>query len=480
MNRPFNEAKYKELLKGLEMAEIFVSEPQKTELFRLESEFYTAKSFDLAKQYIGSEIIEFVQYGTSEELNENFEGFPILRLNEFNSSFIASPSKHCKLIDKSTYDSLKLRKDDVLICRTNGNPKLVGKAALVPQNYEYAYASYLFKIRPKRNLINSATLVVFLNSKYGRLEIEKFSMASNQVNFSPAKFRELRIPNFVSTLNDKIENVVYNSFSALEKSKTLYQQAETILLETIGLKDFHPCTDPINIKSFKESFSSTTRLDAEYYQKKYEDYTKVIQRYTKGSESLSKVCDLKDINYIPKDDIEYKYIELSDIGKSGNITRFTYAEGVNLPTRARRLVKSNDVIISSIEGSLESCALVTEDYDNALCSSGFYVINSKLINSETLLVLFKSPPMQVLLKKGCTGTILTAINKTEFQNIPIPLIDMDSQINIKQKITESFKLKKQSEHLLEAAKRAVEIAIEQDEESATAYILEQTMNILAE
>lgn len=39
-------------------------------------------------------------------------------------------------------------------------------------------------------------------------------------------------------------------------------------------------------------------------------------------------------------------------------------------------------------------------------------------------------------------------------------------------IEESFRLKKQSEQLLETAKRAVEIAIEQDEEEAMRYIEE--------
>jgi len=82
----------------------------------------------------------------------------------------------------------------VLICRTNGNPKLVGKSAIVPTDYDYAFASYLFRVRPDRNIINSASLVAFLNSKYGRMEIEKYAMVGNQANFSPAKFREISIP----------------------------------------------------------------------------------------------------------------------------------------------------------------------------------------------------------------------------------------------------------------------------------------------
>jgi len=193
-----------------------LSKAQSEKNFRLESDFYTAESFSLNKQYSGEEIIDFSQYGTSEELNEEGVGFPILRLNEFDSLFIGKPAKFCSKITKETFDDLLLKKNDVLICRTNGNPKLVGKSAIVTESTNFAYASYLFKIRPKTEIINSATLVVFLNSKYGRLEIEKHSMASNQVNFSPAKFREIRIPNIEKQIQEKIEHLVFSAYDLLK------------------------------------------------------------------------------------------------------------------------------------------------------------------------------------------------------------------------------------------------------------------------
>lgn len=470
MKRPFNEAKYKALLEGLEVSEVLFSEINDSDLMRLEAEFYTSKTNLLNKSFLGKEIIKFVQYGTSKGLNEDKEGYPILRLNEFRSSFIGKPAKYCKLIDKATYNSLKLKKDDVLICRTNGNPNLVGKAALVPIDYEFAYASYLFKVRPKRELINSATLVAFLNSKYGRNEINKFSMVSNQANFSPAKFREIKIPDIGGELNRNIEITTYEAFKILQSSDDLYSHAENLLLQSIGLKNFHPTKEFVNVKSFKDSFVASGRLDAEYYQPKYEDYLELIYNYSQGAEYLENIVRLKDKNFIPKENINYKYIELADIGKSGEITGCTFARGDELPSRARRKVNTDDVIISSIEGSLESCALVNEEYDNSLCSTGFYVINSDKINAETLLVLFKSELMQNILKQHCSGTILTAINKNEFLNIPLPLFTKPIQDTIKDKIQESMKLRKQSEQLLETAKRAVEIAIGQDEEKGLEYI----------
>ena len=202
------------------------------------------------------------------------------------------------------------------------------------------------------------------------------------------------------------------------------------------------------------------RLDAEYYQPKYEDYIGLIRNYSGGFDLLYKICNLKDKNYTPKETKEYQYIELSNIGNSGNITGYILAEGSELPSRARRKINTNDVIISSIEGSLGSCALVTEDFDNALCSTGFYVINSRNINSETLLVLFKSEVMQNILKQNCSGTILTAINKPDFLQVPVPLIDKKIQQEIAGLIRESFFLRRESEGLLAEAKDMVEKGVD--------------------
>ena len=311
-------------------------------------------------------------------------------------------------------------------------------------------------IRVDKNKISPEFLNIYLNTHYGKKYLQYLSRQMEQVNLNCREVEKVIVPIFSLDFQKEIENIVKEAHTKREQSQTLYRQAEELLLETIGLKDFQPTQENKSVKSFSESFLATGRLDAEYYQPKYEDYLQLIRNYSNGFELLQDVCNLKDSNFTPEDNVEYKYIELSDIGKSGDITGCTIAQGAELPTRARRIVKTNDVIISSIEGSLSSCALITIDYNNALCSTGFYVINSKKINSETLLVLFKSELMQNILKQNCSGTILTAINKTEFQNIPVPLIENEVQQQISELIEKSFYLCGESKRLLEEAKDMVE------------------------
>lgn len=453
----------------MRLAIVTFSEIKRHKIWRLEAEYYCHKSQIDSSFVTGEDAVDFVQYGTSEELNEIGNGYPILRLNEYDGMFIKRPEKFCDKINAETYGNLILKKGDVLICRTNGNPKLVGKSALVPKDYDYAFASYLFRVRPKRKIINSATLVVYLNCRVGRAQIEKNLMISNQSNFSPAKFRDIQIPVLAPTIQSMIEEIVYAAYKKQESANAIYIEAENALIAELGFLSWKPRHRLSFIKNFS-SAQSSNRLDAEYFQPMYEDVVHRIKQYKKGYKPLGEIVRIKDKNFQPKDDELYQYIELANISTNGNINGFIEAQGKELPTRARRKVNSGDVIVSTIEGSLSSIALIADDLDNALCSTGFFVIKSDGINSQTLLVLLKSVVGQLQLKKGCSGTILAAISDDEFKRIILPELSLSIQENIKNKISKMYATKALSKNLLRIAKQGVEMAIEKTEKKAQDWI----------
>lgn len=463
------------MLEGLEISEINKSKVHcENDVFRLDSQYFK-------KDYINEDLnrtkFKNIQLGQIAFITDGQHGYhevdensPIRHLTAKNAKGWFANDNGADRIAKWVDDNNKrssLEKNDLILSTrgTIGLCAIVGSDVL-PANIDQDVA----RIKFERSEILPTVVLVYLNSKVGQDWIERNQTGMVQQGIALWRVREIPLPVFSKHFQVRVNFLVENAKQNKHKSNRAYSYAETLLLETLGLNNFEPIAKAVNIKSFKESFLSSGRLDAEYYQKKYEDYIDLICNYPNGYEIIEAACKQKDINYTPKDNVEYKYIELANIGKTGDIKGCTIALGSELPTRARRKVNTNDVIISSIEGSLDSCALITEEYDNALCSTGFYIISSKKINSETLLVLFKSEPIQNILKKGCSGTILTAINKTEFQNIPIPIIDKQIQEKIASLVSESFRLKKQSEKLLETAKRAVEIAIEESEEVAMQFI----------
>jgi type I restriction enzyme, S subunit len=90
---------------------------------------------------------------------------------------------------------------------------------------------------------------------------------------------------------------------------------------------------------------------------------------------------------------------------------------------------------------------------------------------EYLTLALNSKLVQMQAERDAGGSIILHWRVSEIEKVVVPLIDFNKQREIADLVEESFQLKKQSEHLLEVAKTAVEIAIEKkDEKTAIEYI----------
>lgn len=460
----------------LEVSVLKLSEVKKNIDFRIDDSFWTMKLIynnKLNYKKIGECLLKS-QYGISINMNEGGDGIPIYRMNDIDNMLCNFEVKKYALIDKNELQTFRLNYGDVLFNRTNSY-EFVGRTGIFYNNREnFVFASYLVRLVCNKEILLPEYLTVFLNTHIGKKEIRRRARPSiNQTNVNPEELKEIKIPIFPMEFQLEIQNLVKDSHKALEESKELYKKAEETLYLELGLDPKNPLqslldsktnipTNSLNIsiRTLKESFLKTGRLDSEYYQSKYEDIEKFIKSYPNGYDSFSNIINNKDTNFTPKNNENYSYIELANIGNNGNISEPISDLGKNLPTRARRIVSKGDVIISSIEGSLSSCALITQEFDKHLVSTGFFVLNSKLLNGETLLVMFKSQIFQEYLKKFPSGTILCAINKEELSKILIPKIDSTTQEKIAKYIQESFNLRKKSKQLLDNAKIKVEEQIQ--------------------
>lgn len=465
------------MLEGLEVSEIKLSElVLENRTTRIDSEFFKKEYLQNISTLInyrsGNEKLEkYINHisGGATPLGAQYfnKGIPFLRVqnimqNYFNlNEVVFINNTQDKEIKRS-----RLKEKDVLLTITGVS---FGKSAVVPKELENANINqHLVKITLHKNL-NPYFLSTFLNSKFGKLQSDKNIVGVTRPALDYEVIKNFIIPNLDVDFQLEIENTIRQAYAVEQNAKFLYTEAENILLKELGLNNWQPTIKNNNTKTLKESFLSSGRIDAEYYQPKYDEIEEKIINYKGGFDQVKNICNLKTQNFQPQDDVIYNYIELANIGSNGVIKDVTLNEGKDLPSRARRIVKTNDVIVSSVEGSLASCAIIPKEFNNAICSTGFYVINSKNINSETLLLLFKTAVIH-LMEKGCSGTILTAINNEEFFKIPLPTIDENIQKTISDKIQQSFALQSKSQQLLEAAKKAVEMAIEQNEEMAMDYL----------
>lgn len=447
---------------------------------RVDAEYFDPEHLSLEnnilqKKWEYLEDISNVRGGKRLPLGETFseEGIPYIRAEDVKNDFVEY--KNSPKISNNLHSILKnyqTNYNDVLLTIVGNSIGDIGivKFKLDKCNLtENCVKIINLKILPEY-------LFAFLLSKYGKSQINREKVGTAQPKLAIVRIRKFKTPITEVVFQKFIKIIIDKAYELKENSLKNYSNAENLLLSALEILNWQPKHELSYVKKFSD-VNSANRYDAEYFQPKYDKIVEKIKLYPNGWDTFEHLVNTKNKNIIPKDNVKCKYIELSNISNNGEITGFTLDIGKNLPTRARRLVKTDDLIISSIEGSLDSITLITKEYDNSFCSNGFYVVNSNFYNSETLLCLLKTIIGQLQLKKGCSGTILTAISKEELNNIILPKIKQETQMQIKENIQNMYQLKFKSKQLLEIAKRGVEIAIEENEEVATNWINGQLSKI---
>lgn len=424
------------------------------------------------------------QYGISIAMNEEANGYSILKMDNIMEMLAEDKDAKFADISEKTFNQFQLKKFDVLFNRVNSD-EFVGRTGIYLMDGKHTFASYLVKVDSGKPYTN-CYLTAYLNCKYGKTALQRVKRrAVNQANINAKELSNLNIPMPSDTLQKEIQKLIVEAQKQKILSEKLYHEAEYILLAELGLDVWKPKTKKFKLYGVEFEVEDTAnhstldeilkfdRIDSEYFEKHYYEIIKVLNKYSKV-DLLKNVCAIDEQLINPKKEVSHKYIELANIGTNGIIEDYTTALGKDLPTRARRLVKANQVLVSSIEGSLSSCALIPKELDNAFCSTGFYLIDSNKINSETLLIIFKLKPFQLLLKKACSGTILTAVSRRFFKNLLIPIVSISIQNKIKKKVVDLMQAKVKSKLYLKISTIAIEVFIEKDEKAALKYIKDNT------
>ena len=152
---------------------------------------------------------------------------------------------------------------------------------------------------------------------------------------------------------------------------------------------------------------------------------------------------------------------------------FNRVEIADLPDNAKNEVKRGDLLISKVRPNLGAVAIIDFDDTDLIVSGAFTVLREKpksVFSNEVLKVLLRTKIYRDWLLQFNIGTQYPVIRDEDILNLPIPLIDSKTQSQISSLIQESFILKSKSEKLLEVAKQAVEMAIEESEEAAIKFI----------
>ena len=111
------------------------------------------------------------------------------------------------------------------------------------------------------------------------------------------------------------------------------------------------------------------------------------------------------------------YVDISSVEFTKGINGHQEFSTLEAPSRARKIAKKGDTIISTVRTYLKAIAYVNNDY---IVSTGFCVVRPKKINSKYLNYTIMSDSFTGPVSKYAWGVSYPAISSSQLVNIPIP------------------------------------------------------------
>jgi type I restriction enzyme S subunit len=141
------------------------------------------------------DLLQEVRYGTSRKANTSGQGYPVIGTpNVLGGELNVDVIRHVEL-PESERKNLTLQEGDILLVRTNANPRYIGRCAMFPvMEGAWVYASYLIRIRPDPKQIIPLFLVKFLQSRYVRKRFEEMAKTSaGNHNINTQEIRSIKV-----------------------------------------------------------------------------------------------------------------------------------------------------------------------------------------------------------------------------------------------------------------------------------------------
>lgn len=466
MSSPFNEDKYKQLLEGLEISEVWLSEIDLGD--RIDADFFTKENLSIEAELKSRSSVElrgfaeFVAsafYPAATQLYEVGDTPFIRCVDCINYPLITKKQdgtfEKIPMFFVEENDGINLlNKNDIVITK-------VGSPCYASIVYEHDVVALSRTVMGLKNIhgINPFYLLVFLRSKYGFSQLLRARELTIQYQLTLERVKRVLVyvPN--DSFQKSVEKIIKESTEKQTLSQTVYSDAVNLLLTELGLKDWQPNNKPINVKQLKESYLKSGRLDAEYYQSKYEEIETAVTKYKHGYDIIGNlfaqntdVCDYQED--------AYNYIEIGDINISDGTASFNLVSKEELPDNAKRVLHTNDLLISKVRPYRGAVAIIDFDDERLIGSGAFTVLReNSTYKKEVLQLLLRTQIYKDWLLKWNVGSSYPVIKDEDILNLPIPKIPNQVQTEIATYVQKSISLRNEAKQLLESAKLKVEEAI---------------------
>ncbi len=444
----------------------------------MDAEYYQPEYLELEKRLnllntktveeISKSVISFGAYSLTSYIEWQSSGVPYINVGDIHDGYI--DFSNVKYISEKVDEILKksrVSNGQVLLTMAG----TIGNAAMAYNLSRTANANQaIAKITPLDSM-SPYYLAAFLNSKYGLLQTQREIVSSVQANIFLGPIKKFKIPIFDRKITEDIGGTYKNFLNKLENSKSLYSQAENLLLEELGLKNFENENCLFAIVSLLK-VKDAHRIDAEYFQGEYKKITDKVEKYKGGWDFLENLTEFinngnqppysenGDIKFFSQKWIKDKEIDYSFLTDKNEpkVSKTFFEDKKN----ATYLIRKYDILYYSVGANLGYCHNYLED-ENIAIGSFINLIRADKgkINPVFLGFVLNSVVGRMQAKMNKSGLAQPYIYAKNLRKFEIPILPKSIQQKIADLVQKSHEARRKAKELLEQAKQKVEELIEE-------------------
>jgi type I restriction enzyme M protein len=464
-------------LEGLEVSEVLASEVHAaTSTLRFDSEYFQAVHLN-DEALISARAKDFVSFADlgltvdASAFYPSIEGhygegaFPFLRVADVDSIIdfegcTRIPEKLCELHPTLA----RVSQGDILFTKGGSVARvgLVTQSAAVSRDLIFLNSSKL----PRED---QAFLYLYSQTRFFNRILLRSSSQTAQPHLTLTLVRELQVLNASSIFKRHTLSMVDNAFGAYGLARKLQTDAEEALFRGMNLKGWK-APEPLSYICQSSDAFASGRLDAQHFQPRYRALTDFI----KATGQAARLADWLNENQRGKQPdyvdiglpvVNSKHVLRGEVRLDGDNRNASFADD-------DLRIQHGDVLMNGTGVGTIGRAAPYLHADPAIPDNHVTILRPKKgLDAVYLSVFLNSMAGQWQVEerlRGSSGQI--ELYPTDIAQFTVWIAPLKVQKEIRRSVEKSFEQKQRAGQLLDAAKRAVEIAIEDSESAALKYL----------
>jgi type I restriction enzyme S subunit len=310
-------------------------------------------------------------------------GVPLISPKDF-TAFGIDFSKP-KYVSEEEYNQFMRKcspeKGDILYSRIG----TIGEARQITISERFVALHSIAVIKPKRDVILPRYLLYALRTEQVKRQAKKGTKSIGTPDLGLKEIKNFEIP--VPSLS--IQKQIIDTLDRAERLKDLRQQANS------------------EIDKYLQAAFLTIINNREYGADKIGNHvikTETVDPKTNPNKS-------------------FRYVDIAGIeNKKGIVQEYKTLLGRDAPSRARRLIRKDDIIVSTVRPNLNATAIVPKELDNEVCSTGFCVLRcDKSLNPRFLYAFTRTKHFVDMLSSKMKGASYPAVTNEDVLGVEIPV-----------------------------------------------------------